>query len=594
MKSNRLQKILIYLIIFGLIGTGFVATISSDESVSKGTIYVDDDADSSWYDETHVRTIQEGIDNASIGDTVFVYNGTYFERIVINRSINLIGENKLDTVIDNNGASWDIISVQSDNIIIQNLTCRNSKNDNAINLLGRKNVTIKNCIFHDVEFGINLKNSAYAIIQNCSFDDVSYYAIYATLSSTYSYSYGHIISDCSFLNTSCGLSIFALPPHIYLNHFNDSLIINNTFISNINAIQMVADNVNGDDTPSIYNNIFKGNSFLNNEVGIKFINSKYDNNTFYLNNFINNLNDVYGPYGIWDNGTHGNYWDTYTGIDADGDGVGDTPYLVNGTTFDNYPLVNPNGDIPLFNPVADFGFMPESPFTTDEINFTDNSYDIDGSIVNWSWDFGDGNTSFNQNPTHQYINPGNYTVCLNVADDDGFSDEICKQLTVIEQAIEELDVNQSVSDRGFPIRHALDGDWAAAQNFTPNLNTLTKAEIYLRKFGTPEFNLTVELRENHPQGTLIDTLTFTPEEVPSSWEWFQLNFEDTIIESDTNLFIVIPPAPSGVTTSFGYEWGYAFGNQYDDGAFWFTRDGGGLWRDLPEVYEFAFRTYGYS
>jgi hypothetical protein len=156
------------------------------------------------------------------------------------------------------------------------------------------------------------------------------------------------------------------------------------------------------------------------------------------------------------------------------------------------------------------------------------------------------------------------------------------------------DVNQSVQDRGFPIRHAQDGDWAGAQNFTPTYNTLAYTEIYLRKFGTPEFNLTVELRENHPQGTLIDTLIFIPEEVTSSWEWFQLNFDDTTAVLDTNLFIVIPPAPSGVTTSFGYEWGYAWGNQYDDGAFWFTRDGGELWRDLPTMYEFCFRTYGYN
>ena len=157
-----------------------------------------------------------------------------------------------------------------------------------------------------------------------------------------------------------------------------------------------------------------------------------------------------------------------------------------------------------------------------------------------------------------------------------------------------IDVNQSIHDRGFPIRHAVDGDWAAAQSFIPTLNTLTSAEIYMRKFGTPEFDLTVELRTDHPQGTLIDTLIFTPSEVSSSWEWFTLDFTDTIITPGTDYFIVCPPAPSGVTTSFGYEWGYAFGNHYDDGAFWFTRDGGGLWRDLPTMYEFVFRTYGYT
>ena len=168
-------------------------------------------------------------------------------------------------------------------------------------------------------------------------------------------------------------------------------------------------------------------------------------------------------------------------------------------------------------------------------------------------------------------------------------------MTILGDPTLEIDyVNQSIQDRGFPIRHALDGDWAAAQSFIPTLDTLTSSEIYMRKFGTPEFNLTAELREDHPQGTLIDTLVFTPAEVPSGWEWFPLDFTDTTVTPGTDYFIVIPPAPSGVTTSFGYEWGYAFGNQYDDGAFWFTRDGGGLWRDLPTMYEFVFRTYGYS
>ena len=40
-------------------------------------VYVDDDAPSDWYDANHVKTIQEGIDNASAGETVFVYTGLY-------------------------------------------------------------------------------------------------------------------------------------------------------------------------------------------------------------------------------------------------------------------------------------------------------------------------------------------------------------------------------------------------------------------------------------------------------------------------------------------------------------------------------------
>jgi agmatine deiminase len=165
-------------------------------------------------------------------------------------------------------------------------------------------------------------------------------------------------------------------------------------------------------------------------------------------------------------------------------------------------------------------------------------------------------------------------------------------MTVVASGTPIIDVDQSVSDRGFPVRHAVDGDWAAAQSFTSSMTTFSSAEVYLRSFGMPEFDMVVELREDHPQGTLVDSLVFTPAEVSTSWGWFNLDFADTAVTPGTEYFIVIPPAPSGVTSSFGYEWGYAFGDQYPDGAFWFTRDGGVLWRDLPTTYEFAFKTYG--
>ncbi|HMA83380.1 MAG TPA: hypothetical protein VKP59_04035, partial [Candidatus Thermoplasmatota archaeon] len=137
-----------------------------------------------------------------------------------------------------------------------------------------------------------------------------------------------------------------------------------------------------------------------------------------------------------------------------------------------------------------------------------------------------------------------------------------------------------------------DGEWAAAQDYMPGVSAITKVELYLRSFGTPEFDLTVELREDDPQGILLDSVTFSPGEVPTSWTWFEIDFDDQPVSSGINYFIVIPPTPSGVTSSFGYEWGYAFGDYYMDGSFWFTRDGGGLWRDLPDSYEFSFKTYG--
>ena len=61
------------------------------------------------------------------------------------------------------------------------------------------------------------------------------------------------------------------------------------------------------------------------------------------------------------------------------------------------------------------------------VTFTDESTDIDGEIVSWLWDFGDGTSSTLQNPTHTYSNTG-YAVTLTVTDDDGLTDSVSKQI----------------------------------------------------------------------------------------------------------------------------------------------------------------------
>jgi PKD repeat protein len=57
------------------------------------------------------------------------------------------------------------------------------------------------------------------------------------------------------------------------------------------------------------------------------------------------------------------------------------------------------------------------------------SYDPDGEIVSWKWDFGDGNTSSGVTTSHHYGDNGTYTVTLTVTDDYGF---VCSNTTIIE------------------------------------------------------------------------------------------------------------------------------------------------------------------
>jgi PKD repeat protein len=70
-------------------------------------------------------------------------------------------------------------------------------------------------------------------------------------------------------------------------------------------------------------------------------------------------------------------------------------------------------------PRADFEFSPSEPSTMDTVTFRDLSSDPDGEVVAWLWDFGDGTTSTEQNPTHRYAENGRYTVKLTVMDNEG-------------------------------------------------------------------------------------------------------------------------------------------------------------------------------
>ena len=81
-------------------------------------------------------------------------------------------------------------------------------------------------------------------------------------------------------------------------------------------------------------------------------------------------------------------------------------------------------------PQAKFTFSPESPKVGEEIQFTDQSTDPDGTIQSWSWDFGDGATSTERNPTHKYAAKGKYTVKLTVTDDDGLTSTVTETVSV--------------------------------------------------------------------------------------------------------------------------------------------------------------------
>jgi len=124
---------------------------------------------------------------------------------------------------------------------------------------------------------------------------------------------------------------------------------------------------------------------------------------------------------------------------ADGDCFGhsvsiDGDYALIGAMFDD-DNGEDSGSAYVFTcennpPCADFTYSPINPTTSDIVQFTDASTDIDGYIASWNWDFGDGNVSSIPNPTHQYSSNGIYEVTLEVTDDDGLTDDISKIVPV--------------------------------------------------------------------------------------------------------------------------------------------------------------------
>jgi len=277
--------------------------------------------------------IQDAIDAASDGDTIIVHNGIYRETLVLNKSINLFGENMDKTLIVNNGSILEdsvIIWVTADNCTVKGF-----------------NIEFSNSSFDFDTFGIRVSSSNNVISNN----NILYpshgndkYAIYVDRYSENNVITRNNISECSYgvyityaSNNDISRNTIANSSYgIYLRNSYMSTVSWNNISSCLQGIRL-----KGATGCKIFRNIVVGNLY-----GMYFC-CGAEGNTVYYNTFNQNTeenaNDTLSNQ--WDNGEVGNYWDDYTEKYPEAKPQGDvwnTPYNISdGRNKDRFPLVNP-------------------------------------------------------------------------------------------------------------------------------------------------------------------------------------------------------------------------------------------------------------
>lgn len=316
------------------------------------TWIVDDDGPADF------RSIQEAVNAASIGDTIYVKAGTYDGNIVINKTVSLIGEDKQNTIVQayKRWNSRAVIQLTANNVNVNFFTViakSSSYYDSCILIDHSRGNNISHNILRSNDVGIHLLSSNSNSLTNnnaktihligISLQDSSYNTIVNNTVSNFPDATGILITNNSNNNVVAGNNLSQLHAGITLEDCSNNLIGDNIVSDNELGICLQS---------NCDNNTIVDNEVSRNDCGIEIDVGFNSNNVIYHNEFLENTLQIRVSSGQvkMDKGypTGGNHWsgwadeDLYSGPcqnETGSDGIFDNPYVINEDNMDHYPIV---------------------------------------------------------------------------------------------------------------------------------------------------------------------------------------------------------------------------------------------------------------
>jgi len=208
----------------------------------------------------------------------------------------------------------------------------------SIHLLGRSNVTIKNVVFNRCYTGITAKNSSNIAVTHNTFN------FNAADGIVFWNCRNSIIMGNSMFGNGVAMDFLPNNDHVDIKFNNITGGWSHAIWGSATNSKIIGNNIVGNEGVALYYvgsyNLITQNNFENNSYGML---GNRANNVIHHNNFINNRDCQFhgGEPNTFDDGEEGNHWSDYNGRDANGDGIGDTPYIIDENHKDHYPLMQP-------------------------------------------------------------------------------------------------------------------------------------------------------------------------------------------------------------------------------------------------------------